>query len=78
MFLDSMDINHYIPNLKDAILANEAIEDDNSDIALRKLFTQLCPLNTSMEDVLIKCATLNQLYSTIFFNILLVPTISSL
>jgi len=69
MFLDSMDINHYIPNLKDAILANEAIENDNSDIALRKLFTQLCPLNTSMEDVLIKCATLNQLYSTNIYNV---------
>lgn len=78
MFLDSINIKDYIPNLEDAILANEAIENDNSDIALRKLFTQLCPLNTSMEDVFIKCATLNQLYSTFFFNILLVPTISSL
>ena len=64
MFLDSIDIKHYTPNLADAILANEAIANNYSDLTLRKLFTQLYPINTSIEAVLIKCATLNQLYST--------------
>lgn len=69
MFLDSINIKDYIPNLEDAILANEAIANDNADLALKKLFTQLCPVNTSLEEILIKCATLNQLYSTNIYNV---------
>lgn len=38
-------------------------------MALRKLFKQLCPTNTSLEDIIIKCTTLNKLYSTNIYNI---------
>ena len=37
--------------------------------ALNKLFHELCPRNTSIEDVLLKCATLNDFYSTNIFSI---------
>ena len=40
--------------------------------ALNKLFHQLCPKNEKMEDVLLKCATLNDFYSTNIFSIYLV------
>lgn len=37
--------------------------------ALNKLFYQLCPENNKIEDVLLKCATLNDFYSTNIFSI---------
>ena len=37
--------------------------------ALNKLFHQLCPKNEKIEDVLLKCATLNDFYSTNIFSI---------
>ena len=37
--------------------------------ALNKLFYQLCPENDKIEDVLLKCATLNDFYSTNIFSI---------
>lgn len=37
--------------------------------ALDKLFIELCPKNTKIEDILIKCATLNDFYSTNIFSI---------
>ncbi len=37
--------------------------------ALNKLFHQLCPENDKIEDVLLKCATLNDFYSTNIFSI---------
>ena len=37
--------------------------------ALNKLFYKLCPLNKEIEDVLLKCATLNDFYSTNIFSI---------
>lgn len=37
--------------------------------ALNKLFHQLCPNNNNIEDVLLKCATLNDFYSTNIFSI---------
>ena len=60
----------YIPNIADAIAVNRELENNTSDNALQKLFTQLCPNNTSLEDILIKCTTLNKLYSTNIFNVL--------
>ena len=36
----------------------------NQEKALDKLFTLLCPYNENIEDVLLKCATLNDFYST--------------
>ena len=37
--------------------------------SLNKLFYELCPLNTEIEDVLLKCATLNDFYSTNIYSI---------
>lgn len=64
-----IDKHSYIPNIADAITTYKELENNPDDRALQKLFTQLCPYNTSLEDVLIKCATLNKLYSTNIINI---------
>ena len=69
MFPRKIDKHTYIPNMADAIAANNELENNPIDKALQKLFTQLCPYNTSLEDVLIKCTTLNKLYSTNIINI---------
>ena len=69
MFPEKIDKHTYIPNMADAIAANKELENNPMDNALQKLFTQLCPYNTSLEDVLIKCTTLNKLYSTNIINI---------
>ena len=37
--------------------------------ALNKLFFDLCPENKSLDDIMIKCAALNDFYSTNIFNI---------
>lgn len=37
--------------------------------ALDRLFRELCPKNTEMEDILIKCSALNEFYSTNIFSI---------
>lgn len=37
--------------------------------SLNKLFYELCPFNTEIEDVLLKCATLNDFYSTNIYSI---------
>ena len=68
--MSQIDFKTYIPNLADAIIANKNIEGNPEDLALRKLFKELCPTNTSIEDILIKCTTLNKLYSTNIFQIL--------
>ena len=67
--MSQIDFKTYIPNLADAITLNKELENNLEDNALQKLFTQLCPYNTSLEDVLIKCTTLNKLYSTNIINI---------
>lgn len=69
MFPDNIDKQNYIPNLADAFIANKIVENSSDDKALRKLFIELCPNNTSLEDVLIKCTVLNKLYSTNIINI---------
>ena len=37
--------------------------------ALDKLFFDVCPKNNNIEDILIKCCTLNDFYSTNIFSI---------
>lgn len=37
--------------------------------ALDKLFLKLCPKNEKIEDILLKCATLNDFYSTNIFSV---------
>lgn len=41
----------------------------NKEMALKKLFENLCPENTDINDVLIKCSTLNDFYSTNIFDV---------
>lgn len=41
----------------------------NQEHALNKLFKELCPENKCLEDILIKCAALNDFYSTNIFDI---------
>lgn len=37
--------------------------------ALDKLFRDFCPMNEDIEDILLKCATLNDFYSTNIFSV---------
>ena len=48
------------------------IEQEN---ALDKLFFQLCPENSELDDILIKCCTLNDFYSTNIYKVLKVAQI---
>lgn len=41
----------------------------NQENALKKLFLELCPENNTIEEVLIKCSSLNEFYSTNIFDI---------
>ena len=41
----------------------------NQERALNKLFFDLCPKNDNIEDILLKCSTLNDFYSTNIFDI---------
>ena len=42
---------------------------NNKELALNKLFHELCPENKNIEDILIKCSTLNDFYSTNIYDI---------
>ena len=63
----------YVPSIKDVEWFlkywNELPSYSNQEHALDKLFMQLCPKNTSIEDILIKCSALNDFYSTNIFDI---------
>lgn len=48
---------------------NENGDANNKELALNKLFYELCPENKDIRDVLIKCSTLNDFYSTNIFDI---------
>ena len=67
--MSQIDFKTYIPNLDDAISFYKEIEGNPQDSALYKLFTQLCPHNTDLDDIMIKCSTLNDFYSTNIFNV---------
>lgn len=41
----------------------------NKEMALKKLFKELCPDNNDFNDILIKCSTLNDFYSTNIFDV---------
>ena len=41
----------------------------NQENALNKLFFNLCPENKEMSDILIKCSSLNDFYSTNIFKV---------
>lgn len=63
----------YIPSVKDAEWFlnywKELPSYSNQESALDKLFMVLCPKNDNIEDILIKCSSLNDFYSTNIFDI---------
>ena len=67
--MPSIDFKVYIPNLDDAIPFYKELEGNPKDSALKKLFTQLCPYNTNLDDIMIKCSALNDFYSTNIFEV---------
>ena len=63
----------YIPSVKDAEWFLDYWKKlpsySNQEKALDKLFMDLCPKNDNIEDILIKCSSLNDFYSTNIFDI---------
>ena len=63
----------YIPSVKDAEWFinywNELPSYSDQEKALDKLFTDICKRNDNIEDILIKCSSLNDFYSTNIFDI---------
>lgn len=63
----------YIPSVKDAewFLAywKNSKGDSDKERALNKLFMGICKFNDCIEDILIKCSSLNDFYSTNIFDI---------
>lgn len=63
----------YIPSVKDAEWFinywNELPSYSDQEKALDKLFMNICKRNNNIEDVLIKCSSLNDFYSTNIFDI---------
>lgn len=63
----------YIPSIKDAKWFinywKELPSYSNQEKALDKLFMDICKRNDNIEDILIKCSSLNDFYSTNIFDI---------
>ena len=63
----------YIPSAKDAEWFinywKELPSYSNHESSLKKLFKVLCPKNDNIEDILIKCSSLNDFYSTNIFDV---------
>ena len=63
----------YMPSVEDAEWFlnywKELPSYSNQESALDKLFMVLCPKNDNVEDILIKCSSLNDFYSTNIFDI---------
>lgn len=63
----------YIPSVKDAEWFinywNELPSYSNQEKALDKLFMDICKRNDNIEDILIKCSSLNDFYSTNIYDI---------
>lgn len=63
----------YIPTadeVKNYLKSWRENEDANDkELALNKLFFDLCPKNKDIKDILIKCSTLNDFYSTNIYDI---------
>ena len=63
----------YIPSVKDAewfiYYWNELPNYSDQEKALDKLFIDICKKNDNIEDILIKCSSLNDFYSTNIFDI---------
>ena len=59
-----------IDEVKNYLKSWKENEDANDkELALNKLFYELCPENKDIRDILIKCSTLNDFYSTNIFDI---------
>lgn len=63
----------YVPSVKDAEWFinywNELPSYSNQEKALDKLFMDICKRNDNIEDILIKCSSLNDFYSTNIYDI---------
>lgn len=63
----------YIPSVKDAKWFLDYWKNhpsySNQEKALDKLFMDICKKNDNIEDILIKCSSLNDFYSTNIFDI---------
>lgn len=63
----------YVPSIKDVEWFlnywNGLPTYSNQEKALDKLFFKLCPENKCIEDILVKCSSLNDFYSTNIFDI---------
>ncbi|MBO4443684.1 MAG: hypothetical protein J5814_02800 [Bacteroidaceae bacterium] len=63
----------YIPSVKEAEWFlnywKELLSYSNHESSLNKLFKKLCAKNDNIEDILIKCSSLNDFYSTNIFDI---------
>ena len=63
----------YIPSVSEVekylSLWNELDNYVNQENALDKLFFLLCRNNTDLSDILIKCSTLNDFYSTNIYDV---------
>ena len=57
------EVKEYLKRSKENENAN------NKELALKKLFHELCPDNNNIADVLIKCSALNDFYSTNIFDV---------
>ena len=73
MFKENEILKNHKPSaeeIKEYILKWDELEDYvNQEKSLDKLFLELCKDNQNIENILIKCATLNDFYSTNIFKI---------
>lgn len=63
----------YIPSTEEVeryiSIWNGLVNYVNQEHALDKLFFELCPQNVCIEDILLKCSSLNDFYSTNIFDV---------
>ena len=73
MFKENEVLKHHMPSFHEVEKYikkwNELEDYVNQERALNKLFLVLCKDNNSIENILIKCSTLNDFYSTNIFKI---------
>lgn len=66
-------LKHHIPSPKEVEEYeqkwNTLVDYVNQEDALNRLFFTLCPSNKDMSDILIKCSSLNDFYSTNIFKV---------
>ena len=73
MYNENDILKRHIPSPKEVVEYeqkwNTLVDYVNQENALNKLFFNLCPENKDMSDILIKCSSLNDFYSTNIFKV---------